>query len=80
MAEQTQKFVKAARPATMWVQFLTSQAGFRMDKQPDGTLIRGSLFSFSKGDKVEKDIDEAEKLIEMGTCKACKAPVEEMAA
>lgn len=78
MAEQ--KFVKAGKPATMWVEFITSQAGFNMIKQPDGTVIRGALYSFSKGDKAEKDTEEAEKLIEMGTCRACKAPAEALAA
>lgn len=75
-----QKVVKAGRPATMWVEFITSQAGFHMVKQPDGTSTRGSVYSYTKGDKVEKDTDEAEKLISMGTCRACKAPVEAVAA
>jgi hypothetical protein len=69
-----------SKQSTIWVEFVTSQAGFHMNKRPDGTLERGSMFSYTKGDKVEKPAEEAEKLIAMGTCKRCKAPEDALAA
>jgi hypothetical protein len=68
------------KPSTQWVEFVTSQAGFHMNKRPDGTMERGSMFSYTKGDKVEKPAEEAEQLIARGTCKRCKAPEDAIAA
>ena len=80
MAEQSGKSSRGDKASTRWVEFITSQAGFHMHKRPDGTSERGAMYSYTKGDKIEKPAEEAEALIERGTCKPCRAPEDAIAA